>query len=277
MPKATLSPRQYNANKRHARLFLTAFASLGMLSLSSFSAHASTLISSKEYLEYELPTSIQQRCYEKENCPEIDIEYIKTNHNWINNIVNARINNIVINSQPTEAAFNKADSKTAATTALDNFVSSQYIDLPDDVPWGYSLMVKPDYLGHVERFETFEINAYVFTGGAHGMPFNEYFIFDSQTKKQVKLADMLLKNQKPRFEALAHKAYQAWIKTLDEDVESYEQSWPFTLSDNVTLTDKGIDIGYQHYEIAPYAYGMPVLSIPYSQLQGIIKPAYLIK
>ena len=136
-------------------------------------------------------------------------------------------------------------------------------------------MVTPDYLGHVNDFELFEIHSYVFTGGAHGMPYSEYLTFDLNTKKQVTLDDMLIKGKKPRFEALAHDAYKAWVKTVADDVSSYEKSWPFTLSDNVTLTDQGIDIRYQHYSIGPYAYGMPVLSIPYSQLQGVIKPQFL--
>ncbi|BFM01967.1 hypothetical protein Psyaliredsea_06140 [Psychrobacter alimentarius] len=60
-------------------------------------------------------------------------------------------------------------------------------------------------------------------------------------------------------------------------MSSYEKNWPFTLSDNVTLTDKGIDILYQPYAIGPYASGMPTLSIPYSQLNGVIKPRFIPK
>ena len=43
------------------------------------------------------------------------------------------------------------------------------------------------------------------------------------------------------------------------------------------LHEKGIDIRYQHYSIGPYAYGMPVLSIPYNKLGGIIKPRFIAK
>jgi hypothetical protein len=43
------------------------------------------------------------------------------------------------------------------------------------------------------------------------------------------------------------------------------------------LTDKGVDIRYQHYSISPYAYGMPMLSIPYEKLGGIIKPRFIPK
>ena len=249
-----------------------------LLGVASLSATASTLISSTDYLDYSVPKNIQERCIERDNCPNIEVHYLKTNQDWMNKITNARINNLVINSKPSESKPSKAtgDAKVVKA-AIDGFVASQFADIPDDSVFVYQLMVKPDYLGHVDNFEMFEISSYVFTGGAHGMPYSEYLIFDPSTKKQVRLDDMLQTGKKPRFKALAYEAYKTWVKTVDEDLNSYEKNWPFTLDDNVTLTDKGIDIRYQHYAIGPYAYGMPVLSIPYSKLRGVIKPHFMPK
>ena len=257
---------------------LSMLVSTMILSVVSLSASAATLINNLEYLDYELPKTIQERCIERDNCPNIEVNYLKTNHDWINKITNARINNLVINSKPSESAPVKTtgDAKVIKS-AIDNFVTAQFADLPDDRSFSYELMVKPDYIGHVNSFEMFKIDAYIFTGGAHGMPYSEYLIFDMNTKKQVRLEDMLQVGKKPRFKALAYDAYKTWVKTVDKDVVNYEKSWPFTLSENITLTDKGVDIQYQHYDIAPYAYGMPVLSIPYSKLRGIIKPNFLPK
>lgn len=276
-----------NPAKTNLKLLTKTLLAIMVSSVFTIHANASTMISATDYLKYELPQSIQDKCYEKNNCPDIEVKYLKTNQNWINDIVNARVNNIVINSQPSESAVNKSTSAEAAKLAIDAFAKSQFADLPADVPWSYQLMVKPDYLGHIKRshvqlgqtedLELFEINSYVFTGGAHGMPFSEYLIFDPNTKTQITLADLLEQGQQPYFEALAYDAYKNWVKTVANDINNYEQSWPFTLSDNVTLTDKGIDIRYQHYAIGPYAYGMPVLTISYSKLNGIIKPQFLPK
>lgn len=257
---------------------LTVFGSAILLSAIILPANASTLISTTDYLDYNLPKSLQERCIERENCPKIEVKYLKTNHVWINDIVNARINNLVVNSKPSESAPIKSKSNQAdVKAAIDDFTASQFADLPEDSAFVYNLMITPEYLGHVNNFELFEISSYVFTGGAHGMPFSEYLIFDQSSKKQIQLADMLQKGKESRFEALAYDAYKKWISTVADDVGSYEKSWPFTLSDNVTLTDKGIDIRYQHYSIGPYAYGMPVLSIPYSKLDNIIKPHFIPK
>ena len=242
------------------------------------SANAGNLISSTDYLDYELPNDVQEKCAERQNCPEIEIKYLKTNHDWINDITNARINHFVVNSKPTESAsINTRATPAIVKAAIDDFASSQFIDMPNDSSGSYNLMATPDYLGHVSDFELFEINSYVFTGGAHGMPYSEYLIFDASSKKQIQLADMLQTGKKSRFEAQAYAAYKTWVKTVDNDLSSYEKNWPFTLSDNVTLTDKGVDIRYQHYSIGPYAYGMPVLSIPYSKLGGVIKPRFMPK
>ena len=257
---------------------ITVLSSGLLLGALSLSAHAGSLISHTEYLEYELPKKIEEKCAARDNCPEIQVKYLNTNHAWINTLTNARINNLVVNSKPTESAsITKKSSPAEVKAAIDGFVNSQFSDLPQDSVFVYNLMVTPEYLGHVNDFEMFEINSYVFTGGAHGMPYSEYLIFDQQSKKQIQLADMLQPNKKPRFKALAYDAYKKWVKTVDNDVKNYEKNWPFTLSDNVTLTDKGVDIRYQHYSISPYAYGMPVLSIPYEKLGGIIKPRFIPK
>lgn len=246
-----------------------------LMGAASLSANAGSLISSTEYLDYQLPEKIQKICTERDNCPDIEVKYLKSNHSWIDNTVNARIDALVVNSKPSESGARVVKTPDDVKAALDEFVTSQFAEVPADSVFVYSLMVTPEYLGHVNDFELFEIHSYVFTGGAHGMPYSEYLIFDQQTKKTIQLADMLQPNKKSRFNALAYSAYKEWVKTVDEDVASYEKSWPFTLSDNVTLTDQSIDIRYQHYSIGPYAYGMPVLSIPYSQLQGVIKPQFL--
>ena len=257
---------------------ITVLSSGLLLGALSLSAHAGSLISHTEYLEYELPEKIAEKCSARDNCPEIEVKYLNTNHGWINTLTNERINHLVVNSKPTESvSITKKSSPAEVKAAIDGFVNSQFSDLPQDSVFVYNLMVTPEYLGHVNDFEMFEINSYVFTGGAHGMPYSEYLIFDQQSKKQIQLADMLQPNKKPRFKALAYDAYKKWVKTVDNDVKNYEKNWPFTLSDNVTLTDKGVDIRYQHYSISPYAYGMPVLSIPYEKLGGIIKPRFIPK
>ena len=226
----------HNNNSRFTKRFpsqhsvgrlVTLLSSGLLLGALSLSAQAGSLISHSEYLEYELPKKIQEKCTARDNCPDIEVKYLKTNHAWINKLANARIDNLVVNSKPTESApITKKSSPAEVKAAIDGFVSAQFADLPQDSIFVYNLMVTPEYLGHVNDFELFEINSYVFTGGAHGMPYSEYLVFDQQTKKQIQLTDMLQPNKKSRFKALAYDAYKDWVKTVDEDAASYEKNWP---------------------------------------------------
>lgn len=268
--------------KNRSLLWRRIFKIISAVSLSGLlwsSANANMnyhLVSTTEYLDYELPKSIQEHCLERGKCPEIEIKKLNTNHDWINQMVNKRAGELAINITASDVASKSTNAKVNLKEALDNF-AAESLELPKDVPWAYQLMITPEYLGHVSSFELFEIDSYVFTGGAHGMPYSEYLIFDHTTKAQIGLDGMLQPGQASSFETLAYKAYKEWVKTVDNDVESYEKQWPFVMSKNITLTDKGVDIRYQHYEIGPYAYGMPVLSIPYDKLKSIIKPHFIPK
>ena len=69
--------------------------------------------------------------------------------------------------------------------------------------------------------------------------------------------------------------------TLEEYLDSYlenkeyEQAWKFTLSDNFYLSSQGLILQYGEYEIGPYVVGLPRLTIPYDQLQTVLKKQYL--
>lgn len=254
------------------------------LSLSALSgAHAAAtmatgLTSSVGYNEYMVSESIMETCRETNRCPEINIKHIDTSAPWINTIVNQRVDSMVVNNalnqeNPVKGAIKKAQVRAA----IDDFAKKQLADMPKDSNLTYELDITPSYAGHIGVTELFSIDNYAYLGGAHGLPYREYLVFDTQTKRQVTLDDMLLPKQKPRFEALAHDAYRKWVKTMTDDVASYESSWPFSLSSNVTLDTTGMRILYQPYDIAPYASGMPELHIPYSQLKGVIKAKYLPK
>ncbi|GAA0309690.1 RsiV family protein [Psychrobacter aestuarii] len=254
----------------------------GALLLAASTAQAAPmaqgLTSEVGYNEYSVSESILEQCREDDRCPEVAIKYLNTSAPWINTIVNQRVNSMVVNSGiRAEEPVTGNISKAKVQAAVDDFAKEQLATLPKDSSLSYELNVTPGYLGHIGQTELFVIDSYVYLGGAHGLPYREYLVFDSQNKRQITLNDMLLPKQASRFETLARSAYRDWVKTVADDVDSYEQSWPFSLSKNVTLTNTGITLLYQPYDIGPYAYGMPELHIPYTKLKGVVKPSYLPK
>ena len=120
-----------------------------------------------------------------------------------------------------------------------------------------------------------ELSSYLSTGGAHGMPGRGFINYDRRLQKALSLQDLLLPGQTDAFWSLAGQAHQRWLTAnqLDQNPE-YSGNWPFERTENVALGQAEVLLKYDVYSIAPYSSGHPQLTIPYSQLQGILKPQY---
>ena len=94
----------------------------------------------------------------------------------------------------------------------------------------------------------------------------------------VNLQTMIPSDNMPAFEAALKRQHARWLQTNDlakADPKAYDKMWPFHFSENAALLEDGIAITYDPYEIGPFALGMPTLVIPYSELQGILRPELL--
>jgi hypothetical protein len=116
------------------------------------------------------------------------------------------------------------------------------------------------------------------TGMAHGISGSQFLIWDNSTEKALSLDNLLLPGARPAFDAALREAHDRWLRqspAAQQDPVNFSRMWPFVSSDNVALTDQGVVVKYQPYEIAPYVAGQPELLIPYPRLRGILQPAYL--
>lgn len=116
------------------------------------------------------------------------------------------------------------------------------------------------------------------TGMAHGISGTQFINWDTQSGKALTIDQLLQPGARPRFDAALQTVHARWVqdhRDAVQDPDNFTRMWPFVSSDNVAITDQGLLVKYQSYEIAPYAWGQPELLIPYPQLQGILRPAYL--
>lgn len=251
--------------------------------ISSVPVQAADFIFRSQYLDYQLPKSVNEACQGRDDyrCPEIEVQYADSSQSWVNSIINARINELLPDSESSndtaKSNTDKASNDNLVRQRLDRFARSQLEDIPAGSSLNYSFQIEPTYWGHVGNIELFEIGSYLYLAGAHGMPYSEYLMLDNQTKQQIKLNDIIVSGKKQPLQAKVYQAYKAWVKKNNDNVASYEQMWPFELTDNVLLTDEGLVFKYQAYQISPFAYGLPELMIPYSDLEGLIAPKYLPK
>mgnify|MGYP000213628819 FL=1 len=261
------------------------------------------LVGDTEKLNLSLP-----KCDGK-NCPEISIERLNSNQAFIDQFIDQKIiqelaqileiapQQAVSEAAAIENAATAADAPTSNPTAaaiaqvetLAQKLEKQtlpyvqsFLALDQELKalssnHKISLMIKPKILNADQPLATVVLNSSSYLGGAHGASAQQYYNFDLEKKKLVLLNDILLDKQRPQLERKAYEAFKQWViaSELSTNVQEYEQAWKFKLSENYYLGQQGLILQYAEYEIGPYVAGLPRLTIPYAELQGILKAAYL--
>lgn len=124
-----------------------------------------------------------------------------------------------------------------------------------------------------------ELNSWqYYTGAAHGISATQFLNWDHTTGKVLGMADILQPGAHDRYIHALQAAHRRWLSSnpdAQRDPAAYDHLWPFQPSENFALTDAGLVVKYDSYQLAPYSFGQPELTIPYSELQNVLKPAYL--
>lgn len=107
---------------------------------------------------------------------------------------------------------------------------------------------------------------YTYTGGAHGMTLLDAVNLDLVNQKELTLADILPELERQKAVILAEINRQIAI-----DPSQYFMDYlpvDYLNEDNFYLTEEGLVIFYQLYEIAPYASGIQEFVIPWNLLES---------
>ena len=117
-------------------------------------------------------------------------------------------------------------------------------------------------------------DGYEYTGGAHGTPFRQYFVFDRETGARLSLSDVL-ENPVEELQAKVGAAFRELAEKTNFAFESPEDL-EHTVADGISyespfyLSETGVVFYYAPYEIASYAEGFPEVTIPYNELEMTI-------
>ena len=118
-----------------------------------------------------------------------------------------------------------------------------------------------------------ELSSYLDQGATHGEPGRAFINYSRQQQKALSLTDMLLPGKEDAFWKAAQVAHNSWLISTRLSLEpEFVKTYPFQKTPNVALTSGGVVLKYPTNTIAPYALGHVELQIPYSRLEGIIKP-----
>ncbi len=223
-------------------------------------------------------------------CPDFTVERLQTNFPFIDQLLDQQILDQlskildVVGADDSAASTPQTNEQKQSLDIQAQRYANSFIKIDEELKalsssHQISLMIKPKILHPKGKLATVVLNSSSYLGGAHGSTSQRYYNFDLAHQKQVQLHDLLLPKQKAKLDKLAHDAFKVWIvdAKLANNPEEYEQAWPFQVTNNFLLGEQGLILQYGEYEIGPYVVGLPRLVIPFSELQGVLKPEYLPK
>lgn len=242
-----------------------------------------------------------------QSCPELDLSTVQSNYPIVDDVVKRHIVNYVgeilqgfeietpssseVQAQNASSPVTKAKLQHPASTPIaDNDVQllQQHIDqfyqlVAEARALGsnhkLNIYVKPQVINPQGPVATVRINASHYLGGAHGSSAQHYLNFDLAQQQVLSLEHILQAGKRKAFNDVVFQHYQQWVKQTQPDIsfDEYQKMWSFQIPENFFLSPQGLIIQYGEYQIAPYAMGLPSLTIPYQDLQGILKKSYLPK
>jgi len=143
--------------------------------------------------------------------------------------------------------------------------------------WGPYGIDRDVYVGRAdERVVSLVYLDYYYTGGAHGYTWHLSENYDAATGKLLTLDDL------GKTEELAAYAAKRVPELAEESglTEDFYDDWHETASGLLregmwTLTGEGLEVYAGEYELGPYVIGAQTFTIPYEELRGMLKKAYL--
>jgi len=164
-------------------------------------------------------------------------------------------------------AFYKYAQRVLFKNAVEEYIQSQSNDFPFR-PYGAAMDYKVALNGkcHLSTYT----DRYEYTGGAHGSTRRESAAFELRTGRKLTMRSLF-----PQGEDYRRLILENAIKLADAEnaknpgiyFDNYQSLMVKYFSpESFILTENGVAIYYQQYEIAPYSTGIVTFEIPYTVL-----------
>ena len=204
-------------------------------------------------------------------CPQVEIIVPEAlDEGAISETINTALREEVI----TLLSFEEETEIDSVANAVESF-SNGFRELKekfqDEVLW--EAKINGDVVYEDANMLTLVINAYIFTGGAHGYSSTSFLNFDKV--KATELENWELFEDEDGFTHFAESKFRIQEKIpQDENINITGFMFDgdaFHLAENMGYTPEGIQLVYNQYEVASYADGPIVLTIPFSEANKYLK------
>jgi hypothetical protein len=208
---------------------------------------------------------------------------IKENNKKLNYTIDAQYPQLTGGNNPNLEKFNQAAraaitrkvagfKKDTAPEENENTEETRPADsMGSDLTISYTVALAQDDLVSID----FKIGSY-FQGAAHPNSYSDTLNFDLKNGKVLKLADLFKPGTK-YLQAIANYCIADLKKQSSEKglmAEEIEKG-AAAKADNYlgwTITKRGLGIGFDPYQVGPYAAGPQFVLVPYSDLKDLINP-----
>lgn len=181
-----------------------------------------------------------------------------------------------LNSYADSASIAAHPEATQSAKAAFEVFEKNYNDFRKDFPEApgcWQVELSGDTVMTTAKVLFYELGHYAYTGGAHPNSFTSFHAFDGKTGEEVEMKDFvidslaLLKVVEKKFREVEKLAPGADL----EEAGYFLLNHRFFVPANYVFTPKGVLFYYNPYEIAAYVRGAIEFTIPYGELEGIVK------
>lgn len=144
----------------------------------------------------------------------------------------------------------------------------------DEPSFGYEYVVETSVSEGRNGGIAYVIDAYEYTGGAHGMYYEMAMNFDLAAGKLLSKGDVFAEGSDSLIGGEIAKSLvrQRGVKDLEALIDSFGYAdFRGNVPDNFILGKDSVTFIYQPYEIAPYCEGLPRAVVAYSDIKGCLR------
>ena len=122
------------------------------------------------------------------------------------------------------------------------------------------------------RLQSVVLDGYQSLGGAHGLPFNRTYIFDTQTGKFLNLEDLFEPNANPLTQLSTFARQELMTREFVRDDPEWVEGGIAPIAENYQntyISDEGLTVIFGAYQVAPYVAGPQEVTVPWSELEEL--------
>ena len=218
----------------------------------------------EDKLTFEPLTLLEQSCAE---CPEITIAIPRAKGSTkAAKTINTALREEIIELLHFDEDTVIVNLNDALASFENGFSEIRYLDTVKIAPWEAN--IKAEVVYEDKKVLTLQLDSYIFTGGAHGYTAKRFLNFDK--RKGIELENWQLFQNRKNFQLYAEAKFreQEAIPTkasINETGFMFERD-TFYLPKNIGFTQDGIKLLYNPYEVAAYADGPIVLTLPFKDV-----------